>query len=68
MFELLADGTVEYLCNKFKHKNITYGFGGIAALGTRYITSRKYNKRTLQTWLKHIILSRKLLIHHKLQI
>ena len=33
MFELLADGTVEYLCNKFKQKNITYGFGGIAALG-----------------------------------
>lgn len=33
MFELLADGTVEELCNKFKKKNIPYGFGGIAALG-----------------------------------
>lgn len=33
MFELLCDGTVEYLCKKFKEKNIPYGFGGIAALG-----------------------------------
>ena len=33
MFQLLADGTVEKLCNKFKTKNIPYGFGGIAALG-----------------------------------
>lgn len=33
MFQLLADGTVERLCNKFKEKEIPYGFGGIAALG-----------------------------------
>lgn len=33
MFELLADGTVERLCLKFKQKGISYGFGGIAALG-----------------------------------
>ena len=33
MFELLVDGTVEYLCNKFKNKNIPYGFGGIAGIG-----------------------------------
>lgn len=33
MFELLCDGTVEMLCNKFKKKNLTYGFGGIAQLG-----------------------------------
>ena len=30
MFELLADGTVEKLCAKFKAKGIPYGFGGIA--------------------------------------
>ena len=29
MFELLADGTVEELCLKFKKKRISYGFGGI---------------------------------------
>lgn len=33
MFELLADGTVEYLCEKFRKKGIPYGFGGIGRLG-----------------------------------
>ena len=33
MFQLLADGTVERLCEKFKVKGLPYGFGGIAALG-----------------------------------
>lgn len=33
MFELLADGTVEQLCFKFKQKGMPFGFGGIAALG-----------------------------------
>jgi hypothetical protein len=32
MFELLSDGTVEYLCQKFRNKRIPYGFGGIARL------------------------------------
>ncbi|MBE6708577.1 MAG: aldolase [Ruminococcaceae bacterium] len=33
MFEVLTDGTVEILCEKFKEKGIPYGFGGIAAVG-----------------------------------
>lgn len=33
MFELLADGTVENLCNKFSIRGVPYGFGGIAQLG-----------------------------------
>ena len=33
MFELLADGTVEAICNKISSYNIPYGFGGIARLG-----------------------------------
>lgn len=33
MFQLLQDGTVERLCNKFKKYNIRYGFGGIARVG-----------------------------------
>lgn len=33
MFQLLADGTVDKLCNKFRDKGIPYGFGGIAGLG-----------------------------------
>ena len=39
MFELLTDGTVERLCLKFKHKNISYGFGGIASLGKGLLPS-----------------------------
>ena len=33
MFELLSDGTVENLCNKFRERSLVYGFGGIAAIG-----------------------------------
>ena len=33
MFQLLIDGTVERLCQRFKVRGIPYGFGGIAALG-----------------------------------
>ena len=33
MFELLADGTVEQICNIIKMKGLPFGFGGIAALG-----------------------------------
>ncbi|WKY46938.1 aldolase/citrate lyase family protein [Eubacteriaceae bacterium ES3] len=33
MFELLSNGTVERLCEKFRDKKIAYGFGGIARLG-----------------------------------
>lgn len=39
MFELLADGTVERLCRKFREKEIAYGFGGIAALGKGMLPS-----------------------------
>lgn len=41
MFELLVDGTVEKLCNKFKNKGLSYGFGGIAALGKGMLPSEK---------------------------
>lgn len=34
MFELLTDGTVDKLCEKFKAKNIPYGFGGVSRVGT----------------------------------
>lgn len=32
MFELLCNGVVENLCNKFKEKNIIYGFGGFGRI------------------------------------
>ncbi len=41
MFELLADGTVEKLCNKFKVASIPYGFGGIAKLGCGMLPAEK---------------------------
>lgn len=33
MFELLADGTVDKLCDVFRSRNMTYGFGGITSPG-----------------------------------
>lgn len=47
MFEPLADGKVENLCNKFRQQRIPYGFGGIAALGhgdlpSEYIIAEHY--------------------------
>lgn len=41
MFQLLTDGTVERLCEKFKAKGIPYGFGGIASLGKGMLSSEK---------------------------
>lgn len=41
MFQLLVDGTVERLCEKFKAKGIPYGFGGIAALGKGMLPSER---------------------------
>lgn len=41
MFELLIDGTVERLCEKFSKKNIPYGFGGIARLGYGLLPAEK---------------------------
>ena len=41
MLELLKDGTVEKLCQKFKDKGIPYGFGGIAALGKGMLPSER---------------------------
>ncbi|MBQ7340055.1 MAG: aldolase [Clostridia bacterium] len=41
MFELLVDGTLEGLCDKFKKKGIPFGFGGIAALGKGMLCAEK---------------------------
>ncbi|MBQ4104937.1 MAG: aldolase [Clostridia bacterium] len=39
MFELLADGTVERLCEKFRRRGVPYGFGGIAKIGEGLLKS-----------------------------
>lgn len=40
MFELLANGKVEEICNKIKGKGIPYGFGGIAKLDEGMLPAR----------------------------
>lgn len=47
MFELLADGTVEALCDKFKQHKLPFGFGGVARpdqgmLKGKYIIGEHY--------------------------
>lgn len=58
MFELLADGTVERLCNKFKAAGIPYGFGGIAKLGTGLLPAEKIIMEHYRLGSSRAILSR----------
>ncbi len=58
MFELLADGTVEDLCLKFKKKNMIYGFGGIAAIGTGTLPAEVILKEHYRLGSSAVILSR----------
>lgn len=41
MFELLANGTVERICNKIRKAGIPYGFGGIAKIGEGTLPAEK---------------------------
>ncbi len=58
MFELLADGTVERLCAKFREKGLTYGFGGIASLGHGAIPAEMIVKEHYRLGSTCAILSR----------
>lgn len=58
MFELLADGTVEMLCEKMKTKGIPYGFGGIARLGTGDLPAEKVIMEHYRLGSTRAILSR----------
>ncbi len=58
MFELLADGTVEMLCNKFKADGISYGFGGIAKLGDGLLPAEKIIMEHYRLGSSRAILSR----------
>lgn len=58
MFELLVDGTVEELCNKFKKKGIPYGFGGIAGLGKGMLPAEKIIAEHYRLGSSRVILSR----------
>lgn len=58
IFELLTDGTVERLCNKFREKNIQYGFGGIASLGKGMVPAEMIIKEHYRLGSTCAILSR----------
>lgn len=58
MFELLADGTVEKLCNKIKSAGIPYGFGGIAQLGKGDLPAEKIIAEHYRLGSSMVILSR----------
>lgn len=58
MFELLADGTVERLCKKFRAAGIPYGFGGIAKLGDGLIPAEKIIMEHYRLGSTRAILSR----------
>lgn len=58
MFELLADGTVEQLCFKFRKKGIPFGFGGVASLGNGMLPSEYIIKEHYRLGSTCVILSR----------
>lgn len=58
MFELLADGTVEALCNKIKAYDIPYGFGGIARLGMGMLPAERVIMEHYRLGSTRAILSR----------
>jgi len=58
MFELLADGTVEKLCNKIKSADIPYGFGGIAQLGKGDLPAERIIAEHYRLGSSMVILSR----------
>lgn len=58
MFELLANGTVENLCDKFKAAKVPYGFGGIAKLGAGMLPAEKVVMEHYRLGSTRAILSR----------
>ena len=72
MFQLLADGTVERICARFRATGLPYGFGGIAALGKGALPSEHVIKEHYRLGSTCAILSRSFcntnLINHLGQI
>lgn len=58
MFELLANGTVERLCEKIRCAGIPYGFGGIARLGAGDLPAEKILMEHYRLGSSFAILSR----------
>lgn len=58
MFELLTNGVVESLCQKFKKAGIAYGFGGIAGIGEGLLPAEKIMMEHYRLGSTRVILSR----------
>lgn len=58
MFELVADGTVQKLCEKISKKNISYGFGGVARVGTGTLPAERILGEHYRLGSDRVILSR----------
>lgn len=58
MFQLLADGTVDYLAGKIKAKGIPFGFGGIAQLNTGMLPGAEVLKEHYRLGSSMVIVSR----------
>ena len=58
MFELLADGTVESICNKLRESGIPFGFGGVASIGTGILPAENVLKEHYRLGSSMVILSR----------
>lgn len=67
MFELLADGTIEKLGQKFKAAGIPFGFGGIASLGRGMLPSEYVIREHYRLGSTTTILSRSFCNVHKIQ-
>ena len=58
MFELLSNGMVEKICNKFKAARIPYGFGGIAKIGEGLLPAERVIAEHYRLGSTRAILSR----------
>ncbi|MGD1820441.1 MAG: aldolase/citrate lyase family protein [Pleomorphochaeta sp.] len=58
MFELLSNGIVEQLCDKFKARKIPFGFGGIAKIGEGLLPAEKIIMEHYRLGSTRVILSR----------
>ena len=67
MFELLSDGTIDALAEKFKAAGIPFGFGGIASLGRGILPSEYVIREHYRLGSTATILSRSFCNVHKIQ-
>ena len=67
MFEVLADGTVDGIAKKLKEKNIAFGFGGVASVGTGMLPAEMIIGEHYRLGSQGVILSRSFCNSDKIQ-